>query len=260
MIAQREIRTITAEESDEFLQLLCTVFGLDFGRAKQVFYTDPLYDLERKWALFESGKMVSILTTTGLEFGWGKAIGIAGVATLESERRKGLGSALIKHVLEASSQRDESPAMLFANQPQIYAAAGFEEIDEVIQGVIPGEPETNPPKQPIGLEVVKELYRAWSIKDQNRLQRDESRWRLWQYSMRAAYEVHGGYVTIENGLCREIIPGREGYKEHLPEAMWLGLKSMGELLELEIQVPRTKMLLMARGLPAHPQLFMSDQF
>lgn len=260
MISQREIRTIKAEEGDEFLQILCTVFGLDFDRAKQVFYTDPLFELDRKWALFEAGRMVSILTTTGLEFGWGKAIGIAGVATLEAERRRGLGSALIEHVLEASSRRDEAPALLFANQPEIYAAAGFEVIDEVIQGVIPGEPESDPPKRPIGFEVVKALYENWSAQDANRLKRDDSRWKLWKYSMRTAYEVEGGYATLENGLCREIVPGREGYKEHLPESMWLGLKSMGELLGIEIQVPYTKMLLMGKGLQSQPQLFMSDQF
>ena len=77
-----EIRPIRLDETDAFLRILCTVFELDFFRAQGLFREEPLFDIDRKWALFERGEMVSILTTTPLIFGWGKANGIAGVAAL----------------------------------------------------------------------------------------------------------------------------------------------------------------------------------
>jgi hypothetical protein len=59
-----EIRTIHESEGETFLRLMCGVFGLDFNRAYDVFFTEPLFDLDRKWALFEGNEMVSILTTS----------------------------------------------------------------------------------------------------------------------------------------------------------------------------------------------------
>ena len=95
-----EIRPIHRQEADTFLELLCKVFALDLARAKHVFFKEPMFDLERKWALFEDGKMLSILTTTPLQFGFGKAFGIAGVATEESARGRGLGGQILGRVLE----------------------------------------------------------------------------------------------------------------------------------------------------------------
>ena len=74
-----EIRPIRLDETDTFLQILCDVFGLDFFRAQGLFKEEPLFDLSRKWALFEGDEMVSILTTTPLIFGWGREIGRAHV-------------------------------------------------------------------------------------------------------------------------------------------------------------------------------------
>ena len=59
-----EIRTIKESEGEAFLQLLCNVFKLDFDRAFSIFFSEPLFDLDRKWAMFDGPDMISISTTS----------------------------------------------------------------------------------------------------------------------------------------------------------------------------------------------------
>ncbi|PNA17660.1 hypothetical protein C1X78_26005, partial [Pseudomonas sp. MPR-R1B] len=89
------------------------------------------FDLDRKWALFEGGEMVSVLTTTPLLFGWGPAIGIAGVATAVNRRREGHAGRLIEQVLRAAARDGEGPALLLAKDVALYERLGFEPIDRV---------------------------------------------------------------------------------------------------------------------------------
>ena len=170
-----EIRPIKQQESETFLQLMCEVFGLDFNRAFDVFYSEPLFDLNRKWALFEGREMVSILTTSPLIFGWGNAIGIAGVATRKERQGEGHASKLIQKVLSASEQTGEGGALLFARELSLYERNGFEAIDRVIKAPIrvdddEGDIESMP------FDQIRALYDNWSKEHPDRLQRDDMRW------------------------------------------------------------------------------------
>ena len=78
------------------------------------FFTEPLFDLSRKWALFDKGRMVSILTTSPLIFGWGRAFGVAGVATRLECRGEGYASRLLNSVFEESQALGEPAGLLFA--------------------------------------------------------------------------------------------------------------------------------------------------
>ncbi len=120
-----EIRPIRDHEANPFLELICEIFELDVDRAQGIFFNEPLFDLSRKWALFEGGQMASVLTTVPLKFGWGTAIGIAGVATKLARRRLGLAETLLNHVLKDSEHREERVALLFAKEIGLYEKVWF---------------------------------------------------------------------------------------------------------------------------------------
>ncbi|MFQ3677072.1 MAG: GNAT family N-acetyltransferase, partial [Fimbriimonadaceae bacterium] len=133
-----EIRPIRGDEAETFLRLLCDVFELDFNRAHGVFFNEPMFDLQSKWALFDRGRMVSILTTVPLSFGWGDAIGIAGVATAPPERGKGRAGALVRFVVQNAFDLGCRSAYLFARQTAVYERVGFEVIDRVVRAPLIG--------------------------------------------------------------------------------------------------------------------------
>ena len=256
----REIRPIREQEAETFLGLLCDVFGLDFNRASHVFFHEPYFDLGRKWGLFEGRELLSILTTTPLEFGWGKAIGIAGVATRQDSRRLGLASQLLDRVLREAERNQESAAFLFANHPQVYQRAGFKVVDHVIRAPI--LTASGYKEEPyLAEEDVRRVYETWSNAHPNRLRRDARRWKLWQFNMRRGVPILGGYAVAEGGLVRECIvkdlaspwPAERG-------AEWFGLASMASGMGIPLGPAKQELLLMARTAPQAPQMFMTDQF
>jgi GNAT superfamily N-acetyltransferase len=255
-----EIRTIRPEEAEPFLRLLCEVFGLDFDRARGIFFTEPMFDLRRKWALFEDSEMLSILTTVPLQFGWGKAIGIAGVATREDHRRRGLAQCLLETVLQESAGRGEKGALLFARETTVYERTGFQAIDQVVRASIRVSPETSVPHALDGEEIAR-IYAAWSERDPARLRRDEQRWAYWKWNLRVCSPFGGGYICTEGTSVRECVLNERVAEWPLPSsAEWLGLDSMARLLEIPLKAPIVELQLMARGVPLPPQMFMTDQF
>ncbi|CAN5509178.1 hypothetical protein BH11ARM1_BH11ARM1_01280 [soil metagenome] len=250
-----EIRPITAIESETFLALLCKVFDLDTSRARSVFYSEPFYDLKHKWALFDSGRMVSILTTTPLTFGWGNAIGVAGVATLESEQGQGYASLLL-----SVAAPDAVPSLLFARDPRVYLQQGFAVVDEVVRGALVTEDSLDE-RAPLAFEPVRDRYEAWASEDVNRLQRDKLRWEYWKWNYRTCESCDDGYLAIESTAIREIVASS------VPSVLplfggtdWFGLRSMTEAMQIPVISPERDLYLMTRGLPAPPQMFMTDQF
>lgn len=256
----REIRPIRDGEADCFLELLCDVFELDLSRAQGIFFNEPMYDLQRKWALFERGQMISILTTVPLEFGWGRAIGIAGVATRVDRQGEGLASELLGHVLAASEEIGEGVAFLFAKQTTVYERSGFQVIDNVIRAPIRVKGDLCD-VDALPLDEVMRLYEDWSNANPNRLRRDERRWNYWKWNFKACTPYLGGYICPEGSLIRECLT--HGLEQGWPVvhgAHFLGLASMAVQMGVPIGTPTTELLLMARNAPAIPQMFMTDQF
>jgi hypothetical protein len=239
---------------------MCTAFSLDFSRARSVFFTEPYYNLDRKWALFDTGRMVSVLTTTPLLFGWGNAVGIAGVATELSSKRLGHAARLIEHVLEASVAAGEGPAVLFARDPRLYERVGFGTVDFVMRGQLPSH-ESWEFQSPMRTDEVQSIYTAWSEKDADRLRRDERRWALWDWNFRVCSRYSDGYLASEPGALREAIFTSQPEPLPLPdEAEWFGQTRISEMLELPLQEPVQELHLMTRSCPGVPQMFMTDQF
>jgi hypothetical protein len=252
-----DVRTIRVEEAEEFLRVLCTVFDLDFDRARPVFFAEPFYDLNRKWALFESGKIVSVLTTVPLTFGWGQAIGIAGVGTLIEARGQGYGTRLLEGVLAGSRERNEGSAYLFARQTELYGSVGFEVIDAVVRGsLIAGQGFVD---DPLSYDEVVNTYTRWSESAPNRLRRDEQRWGYWRWHLRLCDRFGSGYICREPGLIREVIPGSGPWPVRSDEE-FLGLRSMAEKLNVPLANCDHETHVMAFGTSRKPEFFLTDQF
>jgi N-acetylglutamate synthase-like GNAT family acetyltransferase len=255
-----EIRTIREAEAPDFLRLLCEVFELDYDRASGVFFHEPMFDLRRKWGLFESGEMVSILTTVPLEFGWGKAIGIAGVATVVSRQGKGLAGTLLERVLNDSEKMGESAALLFAREKGLYERCGFEVIDEVVRAEMDCEVDDRL-SDSLMFDEVQEVYTRWSHAHPGRLRRDERRWKFWKWNLRVCASFGDGYVCHEGKVIREIVvPTQPPAWKMPPNVEWVGLRSMAANLGLSLRKPETELYLMGLRSPGIPQMFMTDQF
>lgn len=255
-----EIRTIHENEIPLFLDLLCKVFHLNPKKVKTAFFSEPFFDIHRKWALFENGKICSILTTTPLILGIGKGIGIAGVATPFNSRNKGFAQKLLHEVLYRANNSSESFALLFAQNPKLYHHVGFQVLDEVIRAPI----ETRPPPllpQYVSNEKVKKRYQEWAMEHPLRLQRDQKRWEFWGYIHKPCESYKEGYLCLEGKIIREVVSLSKENTWPAPKGtQWIGLRSLTKLLEVPIQNEKSEMLLMGKGLKEPPQMFMTDQF
>ena len=204
--------------------------------------------------------MVSILTTTPLQFGWGNAIGIAGVATERSYQGKGYAKALLDFVLDRAASDGEGAAILFAHETKVYERCGFELLDHVVRAPIHSDGYS----ENIGhweLAQVQSAYAAWSNADVNRLVRDARRWNYWQFVFRDPIPFGGGYATQEGSLCREaVIYDRMGAWPIPKGTDWYGLRSMVDVVGVPVGQEKEELLLMGKGLDAVPQMFMTDQF
>lgn len=256
-----EIRQIRPDEAEDFLRLLCSVFSLDLERARGVYYSEPMYDLQRKWALVINGELVSICSTSPLEFGWGRAHGIAGVATHPAFRRMGYAKMLLDHVHHHSTAVGEPTGYLFAKNPSLYRQCGYEIIDEVIRGPIQRNPHAFQP-QALSTAEVQAIYTRWASENPARLRRDSKRWDLWTWNLKTAVSCRDGYFCLEGSQCREAIDAT-GIKDGWPISYgceWHGLRSVTEMAEVPLLHSVHQLYFMGKNSPDRPQMFLSDQF
>ena len=255
-----EIRTIRKDEAEQFLALLCGVFDLDIGRAHKIFFTEPMFDLARKWALYEDGEMRSILTTTPLLYGFGAAFGVAGVATDRAHQRRGLAQRIIERVLEHGAESGEPRCLLFAHEETVYARAGFQTVDSVVRADLLADFPAEAPDT-LRLAEVQRIYDDWAGQDPARLRRDERRWKYWQWTLRTCEEAPGGYVCVEPMLCREaILSGTHKTWPVMPGTRWLGLESLSKEIGVPIENAKHELYVMSYGFDDRPKMFMTDQF
>lgn len=255
-----EIRPIHEHEGPSFLKLLCQIFELDYDRASGIFFNEPMFDLRRKWGMVIDGELVSILTTVPLEFGWGRSIGIAGVATRADRQREGLATVLLNHVLKESERLGESAAWLFAREKGLYSRCGFEVVDEVIRAPFVGEPDDRLTDM-LSFDDIRGIYDHWALQNPARLRRDDRRWKYWKWNLRVCTPFEGGYLCHEGKLVREcVVQDRKLAWRTLPESEWAGLKSLAAKLDLPLGQAESELYLMGRNPPGIPEMFMTDQF
>lgn len=249
-----DIRPIVATEADEYLRVLCRVFGLDLGRARQAFFNEPFFDLSRKWAAFVGRQIVGTLTTVPLQFADGPACGIAGVSTLEEYRGKGIAQAMLERVQSAGPERR---ALLFANRNNLYEKCGFKELDGVASQPLPTMSQLL--AVTVETRFVQAVYSKWSSADSRRLIRDERRWQYWQWNLKSAYSMGEGYACLEFGRIRELLPTFSTVA-FTDSAEWYGLVSLAKELKVPLPDPRREMSLMGWNFDYVPQMFLTDQF
>lgn len=255
-----EIRSIRADEATSFLRLLCDVFNLDYTRARSIFFNEPFFNVDHKWALFEDDVPVSILTTVPLGFGWGQAVGIAGVATKRERQGCGLATKLLEVVLDHAHQDGVKAAFLFARDSRVYDRIGFELLDEAVYAPVQGQGQYVLPST-LSYDEVRKIYDAWSLEHPDRLRRDEKRWDYWKWNLRVCTAHGPGYLSLEGDLLREVVPGGGVPPWPLPAGVeWFGLRSMAALVGAPIREPRRELLLMGWRASSIPQFFMTDQF
>jgi predicted N-acetyltransferase YhbS len=256
----REIRPIRETEAEAFLQLLCDVFKLDFNRAYDPFFQEPLFDLRRKWAIFDGPEIVSALQTVPLEFGWGRAVGIAGMATRESRRGEGLASRLLERVLRESERAGEGSALLFAQRTELYERCGFEPLDRVVRAPLPSVTGEYVDALADAARI-REIYNAWAEASPDRLRRDATRWTYWNWHFRIAQPIGTGYAVIEPSLLREGLFHRSLGSLPLPHGTeFFGLTAIADQLGLTFASATVELVLMGYRVPGVPQMFMTDQF
>lgn len=253
-----EIRTIGPHEADEFLRVLCEVFELDFARARGVFQREPFFDLNRKWALFLNGRIASVLTTVPVTFGDGPSIGIAGVATLRAWRGQGFAGKLIEEVMRVASDQGEGRALLFAKDEQLYSKHGFRTLDRVITQQLPKGLSLNDNKL-LTIDEVKYHYDRWAETNPHTLRRDEQRWHFWSWNAKSVFSIPGGYVCVELGRVRELLPAYQTLPVSDPLEFY-GLTSMAKELRIPMANPIPDTYLMGRNFDYIPRMFLSDQF
>ena len=255
-----EIRPIRPSERETYLKLLCKVFDLDYSRANSVFFSEPMLSFTEKWALFQRDEMCSILTTVPLEFGVGRAIGVAGVGTVERERGQGLAATLMEHILAHYASLGAPRALLFARRTELYSSLGFTVLDHVVRADL--ERNRDEFEDALASDDVQTIYDEWASLDPMRLRRGPRRWEYWRWNMRVCNGFgRGGYLCLESDQVREALPSEPRSTWPVPRhTEFVGLRTMIEHLQVPVANTRFDLFFMGRGFDAVPQMFMTDQF
>lgn len=256
------VRPIVATEADAFFSILCESFELDAHRARPIFFQDPGFDLNHKWALFDGDEMHSILTSTPMEFGFGGATGLAGVATRRESRGQGYAARLIESVSEQFRAGGADGFLLFATKTKLYESLGFEELDTVVSGPIYSDGEDESWRAPLEAAEVQARYTAWSGSRPEWCVRSSARWKNWSWSARVCEPVgETGYLCFEGITIREAIVPSSLKKWPVPEGTeWVGLAGVTEQLRIPAACRPTGTLLLGKSIKTCPGMFLTDQF
>jgi predicted acetyltransferase len=125
-----EIGTARPDELDAMLGLMCESFGLPFAAAREVFYSDPYFEIENKRVLRVNGRLISCLTLVDtvcwLGAGQARLAGIAGVATVPEWRRRGYAGLLLSETVRELARRGYALSALFPYAYGYYRKFGWE--------------------------------------------------------------------------------------------------------------------------------------
>jgi predicted acetyltransferase len=122
------IRAITADEFAAFTEVPGEAF-LDAWPAEAVEGERQVVEFDRTIAAFDDSQMVGTATAFSFRLtvpgGSASAAGISLVSVRPSHRRRGILSAMMRHLLADAAGRGEPLAILFASEPGIYGRYGF---------------------------------------------------------------------------------------------------------------------------------------
>ncbi len=125
-----EIGAAREEELDAIIRLMSEAFHLNYHSAREICLADPYLDLENKRVLRIEGRIVSCLTLVDVQCWLGSRVvrlaGVAGVATLPSEQRRGYAGLLLQDTLRLIAERGYALSALLPFSRDYYRKFGWE--------------------------------------------------------------------------------------------------------------------------------------
>lgn len=207
-----ETRAAHTDELDSMLALMCEAFALPFPSARELFYKDPYFDIERKRVLVDHGDLISCLTVVHAPIWVGNAVvpiaGIAGVATKDSERRNGYAEKLLIDTVSFLSEKGYGVTALFPFSYPYYRRFGWERASthyrvHQIPSVIPTYSEARYVRRMNHSDLmdIHQVYKAVSERKSGNLIRDMRRWEYLfdhiKYKMIYKRNRMEGYIFFE---------------------------------------------------------------
>lgn len=209
-----EIGAARPEELDTVIGILSEAFDLPYEPAREVFYADPYLDPEKKRVLRVGGRIVSCLTIVDTTAWLGKGLvrlgGIAGVATLVADRRRGYASRLLIETVRELASRGCALSALFPYSPGFYRKLGWEHAGFAYRGLVAREQLSSYPEQrhvrevyPDDLPQLERLYDRMASGRTLHCLRDAKRWKyLYRYvKKKVVFATQGreieGYLLYE---------------------------------------------------------------
>lgn len=213
-----EIRAPYPNELDEMLELMCRAFELDVELARDIFYSDPFFDLLERRVLVDRGKVISCLTIVPGVIALGTAripvAGIAGVATDEAFRRRGYAGALLRDTIKLLYHKKVPLSMLYPFSPRYYRKFGWETASvewwcEIPSALLPPYSESRfvRPYQAGDLEHMRRLHDVHLHNTAGGFVREPARW---QWILRQKYQtvVADFHGAVEGYMIYEVQSGR----------------------------------------------------
>lgn len=211
-----EIRAPHLNELDEMLELMCRAFDLDVKLARDIFYSDPFFDLLERRVLVDKGKVISCLTIVPGVMALGQAripiAGIAGVATDEAFRRRGYAGALLRDTIKQLYDKKAPLSMLYPFSPRYYRKFGWEIASvewscEIPSCLLPPYSESRfvRPYRAGDLEHLRRLHDVHLHNTAGGFEREPARWQ-WIFRQKYQTVVAELYGTIEGYMIYEVQP------------------------------------------------------
>ncbi|HEX3491239.1 MAG TPA: GNAT family N-acetyltransferase [Streptosporangiaceae bacterium] len=227
---------IRAIEPDEFAEF-CAVPGQAFNSSYPPAEAQELdlitFEFDRSAAAFDGDQIVGTANafTFQLSVPGGQAAcgGVSFVAVLPTHRRRGIMSAMLRHLLADIAARGEPVAALFASEPEIYGLFGFGCATEDLRLTIPrGDGRLIPPAPGGGAprlrtadpEQVRDglgaVYAAVAARRPGLMARDD-RW--WQSRMADPQWARDGSTPVR-WVVAEDDSGMRGYASYSVRPQW----------------------------------------
>ncbi len=235
----QEIRAVHHEELDAMLAVMCESFMLPFASARDLFYKDPYFDIEKKRVLLEDGEIISCLTIMETRMWIGAAAaqvgGVAGVATRPSHRRNGYAGRLLEQTLRTLREQRCPFSALFPFSYDYYRRFGWEHAGTQLRvstapNLLPAFADSRHvrPALPSDLAEMQQIYDQTSRERTGSCLRDRKRWTyLFEYAKRKVVyrrKKAEGYLLFD---LQQGVEGRQTLKllemKTLSEAAQRGL-------------------------------------
>jgi predicted acetyltransferase len=213
-----EIRAPHPDELDEMLELMCRAFDIDVDLARDIFYSDPFFDLLERRVVVEQGMLISCLTVVPGVMALGEArisvAGIAGVATHEQFRRRGYAGALLRDTIRLLYDKRVPLSMLYPFSARYYRKFGWEVASvewwcEIPSRLLPPFSDSRfvRPFQASDREQLSRLHEVHLHNTPGSFEREPARW---QWILRQKYQcvVADFFGVVEGYMIYEVQPGR----------------------------------------------------